>query len=190
MDADRFDTLSRALTPGHSRRGLTRLLGGALLGGPLAALGLAESEAKRKKKKKTNKRTTSPPPPPPPPPPSPPDDCGGCDDDGFACTSNTCVPALGGCVIVFDDANCQVEAGGCHSNGRCDPSDPNRQGNGCVYPRLANGTECEYQDGNGTTGTCCNGTCLKIVGQSCIGPGGVTNCAYVCDANGGAVCSC
>jgi hypothetical protein len=45
MDADRFDALSRALSTGHSRRRLTRLLGGLSLGGVLSALGGNEAAA-------------------------------------------------------------------------------------------------------------------------------------------------
>jgi hypothetical protein len=64
MDAERFDTLARTLTHGHSRRSLTRLLGGLSLGGPLALLGLAEVEAKRKKKKRKKKKPVAISPPP------------------------------------------------------------------------------------------------------------------------------
>jgi hypothetical protein len=45
MDADRFDALSRALSTGHTRRRLTRLLGGVSLGGVLSALGSDEATA-------------------------------------------------------------------------------------------------------------------------------------------------
>src|SRR5215213_814986 len=38
MDADRFDALSRALTTAHTRRRLSRLLGGLSLGGVLSTL--------------------------------------------------------------------------------------------------------------------------------------------------------
>ena len=77
MDADRFDAVTRSLREARSRRGLTRLLGALTLGGPLALLGAAETEAKRKKKKKkktgTTPTATAPPPGPgpvsPPPPP-------------------------------------------------------------------------------------------------------------------------
>ena len=53
MEDTRFDALAKSLTAGHSRRGITRLLGRLVLSGPLVSwLGLAESEAKKKKKKK------------------------------------------------------------------------------------------------------------------------------------------
>ncbi len=58
MDAERFDTLARSLKTPHTRRGLTRYLGGIALG-PLALLGLAETGAKRKKKKKKKRPTSS-----------------------------------------------------------------------------------------------------------------------------------
>src|SRR5918999_5210115 len=48
MDADDFDALSRVLSAGHTRRRLTRLLGGLSLGGALAALGLAEALAAKR----------------------------------------------------------------------------------------------------------------------------------------------
>jgi len=48
MDDTRFDNLLRSLSSGASRRGAL----GLLLGGPLALLGLAETEAKKGKKRK------------------------------------------------------------------------------------------------------------------------------------------
>ena len=51
MDAEPLDALARTLATGHSRRGVTRLLGGLALGGQLGLLGLAAAEAKRSKKK-------------------------------------------------------------------------------------------------------------------------------------------
>ena len=49
MDGSQFDALSRALAAAHSRRGLTGLLGGLLVGGSLPLLYAAEGAAKRKK---------------------------------------------------------------------------------------------------------------------------------------------
>ena len=53
MENDAFDSLTRSLTASltgrTTRRGITRLLGGLALGGPLALLGLSEAEAKCKK---------------------------------------------------------------------------------------------------------------------------------------------
>jgi hypothetical protein len=45
MDADRFDALSRALSTAHTRRRLTRLLGGLGLGGVLTTFGSEEAAA-------------------------------------------------------------------------------------------------------------------------------------------------
>ncbi len=57
MDQTRFDALTKSLTAGHSRRGITRLLGGLALSSPLVSwLGVAESEAKKKTKKKKKKK--------------------------------------------------------------------------------------------------------------------------------------
>lgn len=47
MDDARFDDLTRFLTGGRTRRGLGRLLGGLLLGGPLAS-SLDPAQAKKK----------------------------------------------------------------------------------------------------------------------------------------------
>src|SRR5215211_3521583 len=49
MDGSRFDALSRSLAANRSRRGLTRLLGGVAVAGPLGLLGLTETGAKKKK---------------------------------------------------------------------------------------------------------------------------------------------
>ena len=45
MDADRFDALSRALSTTHTRRRLTRLLGGLNVGGALSARSVREAAA-------------------------------------------------------------------------------------------------------------------------------------------------
>ena len=45
MDDARFDTLIRSFGTAYSRRGFSRLLGGATAGGLLTALGAAESVA-------------------------------------------------------------------------------------------------------------------------------------------------
>jgi len=52
MDEARFDAVARGLVAASSRRGLPRLLGGAVLGGPLALLGLVEAGSKKKRRKK------------------------------------------------------------------------------------------------------------------------------------------
>jgi hypothetical protein len=62
MDVDRFDTFTRQLTTGRSRRGAL----GVALGGSLGLLGLAApGTAKRHKKHKRKKRQQTPPPPQP-----------------------------------------------------------------------------------------------------------------------------
>jgi hypothetical protein len=62
METDAFARLTRAFMGTHprrmTRRGMTRLLGGLALGGPLALVGLAEAEAKCKKKCGPCKRCT------------------------------------------------------------------------------------------------------------------------------------
>ena len=55
MDAEHFNRLTRALTAVRSRRAFSRILRGFALGGSLALLDLAETEAKRKKGKKKRK---------------------------------------------------------------------------------------------------------------------------------------
>ncbi len=65
MDDTRFDKLLRSLSSGASRRGAL----GLLLGGPLALLGLAETEAKKGKKGKGKDKGKGKGKPPPPPPP-------------------------------------------------------------------------------------------------------------------------
>jgi hypothetical protein len=54
MDRYRFDALSRALWRGHTRRHLTRLLGGLSLGGVLSD-GLPDAAAASAKKRCTKK---------------------------------------------------------------------------------------------------------------------------------------
>ena len=50
MESTTFDVLTQTFAIRHSRRGMTRLLGGLALGGPLALLGLSKAEAKCRKK--------------------------------------------------------------------------------------------------------------------------------------------
>jgi Glycosyl hydrolase family 26 len=45
MDTDRIDAVSRALATGHTRRRVTRLLGGVSLGGVLSVLGSTDADA-------------------------------------------------------------------------------------------------------------------------------------------------
>jgi hypothetical protein len=48
MDDARFDALTKTLSIGHTRRGLTRLLGGLSLGGMLSVLGTTEALAAKR----------------------------------------------------------------------------------------------------------------------------------------------
>src|SRR5262245_28101031 len=135
MDAARFDALSRAFAVGHSRRGVTRLLGGLAiagsLDGPRSTETLAKHKHKRKHKKKcaqagqpTNKKhkqccsglivdgsgvcnpsNLSPPPPVPPPPPCA-TTCTGCCDAAGGCQPGTSSGSCGG-----GGAACQVCGG-------------------------------------------------------------------------------
>ena len=131
MIAERFDTLSRSLSTGSSRRSALA----AVLGGSLGLLGLDSIEAKKKKacspckkRKKGKCKGTLPdqtpcaggtcqggsciaPPPPPPPPPLP---CGGC-PSGQTCLSN------GSCAIP-----CPTGDGDCPFN-RCASCDRNAE---------------------------------------------------------------
>src|SRR5215212_893718 len=89
MDADRFDTLARALTDARSRRGALA----SLLGGTLGLLTLTETAGRHKKHKKKRK--------PPPVGTTPPVACpegqkscrGSCLPSNQCCTDGDC-PAL------------------------------------------------------------------------------------------------
>src|SRR5215204_218450 len=90
MDETRFDALARSLTQPRSRRGLTRLLGGLGVGGPLALFGAGETAAKPKKKKKNKKKSAAALPVSPPPSGCTPDcagkRCGDANGCGGFCT--------------------------------------------------------------------------------------------------------
>ena len=81
MDHQAFDGLTRSLTASltgsTTRRGITRLLGGLALGGPLALLGLGEAGATCTKKCGPCKRCKK-------------GKCKGKKPDGTACTGGTC----------------------------------------------------------------------------------------------------
>ena len=148
MDETRFDTLARTLTQVRSRRGLTRLLTGLALGGPLALLGLADAGGKKKNKKKSKKKKNKPPPPhqddlpplPPNPCPARQRPCGGkcvadCLDpemefDAATCTCRCpsgqvecavgCVPSCpAGQTMDPDTCTCECPARLVASNGAC-----------------------------------------------------------------------
>jgi hypothetical protein len=150
LDDFHFDALARSLTEARSRRGLTRLLSGLTLGGPLALLGLAETEAKRKKKKKKKKGATpvAPPPPPPPPPPT-------CTIDGVKNGTETDIDCGGGtCPPCGTDKTCQA-ARDCVS-GVC-------LNQVCQAPSCTDG----FKNGSETDRDC-GGSCPKCVtGKAC-----------------------
>jgi hypothetical protein len=113
MEHDAFDSLTRFLTGAQprsmTRRGITRLLGGLALGGPLTLLGFAEADAKKKpcppcKKRKHGKCKTKLP--------------NGTPCKGGACDSGRCVAAPAtGCVAQCSGKVCGPD--GC--GGQCGP---------------------------------------------------------------------
>jgi hypothetical protein len=169
VDDTRFDSLTRSLSDLRSRRGLTRLLIGIGLGGPLALGGLDENEAKRKKrkpvhgegkkkkkkKKKTGRTPTATVPPPdssvvsPPPPPDP---CAGVVCPAVARGTSGCVG--GTCIITSCDAgfrDCDgLVATGCETE-----VNANLQHCGTC------GNVCPGQGEPNTTVTCVSGTCQQ-----------------------------
>jgi hypothetical protein len=140
MDADRFDTLTRSLASGRSRRGLLTGVAG-LVGSLGLALGPYDVEArkkKRKRKKKKRKRktgagATAPPPPPPllsPPPPPPitspppPGPCDGLEEwsscgDGLFCQGGACLSGAGSCEDGADHCAQNCTGGNCPCGSNC-----------------------------------------------------------------------
>jgi hypothetical protein len=118
-----FDALVRSLAAGHSRRRLTRILGGLAVVGPSIFVGWQATAAKPKKRRKKRRRRRAPVPPPqgssPPLDPSP-DPCAGrqdddqCDGDG-RCLNGVCNPppdcrSIGQCgVDPFEIPCCSVD---------------------------------------------------------------------------------
>ena len=125
MESDAFDSLTRSLIGAHpgsmTRRGITRLLGGLALAGPLTLLGFAEADAKKKscppcKKRKHGKCKKKLP--------------NGTPCNGGACDSGRCVAVLatecvaqcGGKVCGPDGCGGQCGPGcaiGCCKDGAC-----------------------------------------------------------------------
>jgi hypothetical protein len=157
MDADRFDTLTRSLVSGRSRRGLMTGLAG-LFGSLGLALGSYDVEArkkkrKRKKKKKKKKKgaeATAPPPPPPPllsppppppnTPPPPPGPCDGLDDwdscgVGLFCQGGACLSGAGSCEAGADHCALNCTGGNC-------PCAPALGLNCLCHQTLAGATRC------------------------------------------------
>jgi hypothetical protein len=151
MDGSRFDAWSRTLVTAHSRRGLTRLLVGLAVGGPLAGLGRSETAAKPKRRKKKHQRPTSPPPPvSPPPPPCP---------DGQRLCRGSCLSLL----VCCDNADCLPAGGRTCQNGTCAcPPDKPRDdcpGSNTVCQECCRPEECqELGDLDGST--CVSGQCV------------------------------
>jgi hypothetical protein len=183
MDDSRFDTLVRSLTDVRSRRGLTRLLAGVAVSGPLALLGLAETEGKgkkgKKKKKKKKKRSTTSPGP-----------CAGkpndsaCNGDG-KCLNGVCNPkptCIGegsSCAGLGNAACCTkaCEGGECDGGSDSEPNnaecqvDADCQSRRCLGYRCVQGTE--------TPGTFCpNGFDARCASNQCgcVTESGVTRC--------------
>lgn len=156
MDGPHFDALSRALVEARSRRGLTRLLGGLLLGGSPGSLAPGESAAKGKQGggKKPKKKRGRP--------------ALGCAPScaGAQCGDDGCGGSCGGCPV------CQACAGGtcrpaddapCGINGRC----LHGACNATPLCRETNFTRCQRDV------DCCSTKCY--VGEGCaafIGPDG------------------
>jgi hypothetical protein len=115
MDETRFDALTRWLSTGNSRRGVTSLL----LGGSFGLLGLADVAAKRKRKKKRKKKRR----PAPPPAPTCSDGIKNGNETGVDCGGDCPRCADGqGCVTRDDCASARCDGGtclGCTSNLSC-----------------------------------------------------------------------
>ncbi|MBA2597828.1 MAG: hypothetical protein H0V00_14480, partial [Chloroflexia bacterium] len=123
MDDRRFDNLARLLAgAGWSRRGLARVLTGAVLT-PVLGLGFAaETDARKKGKGKGKKKKKKNQPPPPPP---------GCNGD---CTGKACL-ADDGCGAPCLSGSCPgtdvCTTGGCVSPG-CGPGKRDCGGGVCI----------------------------------------------------------
>jgi hypothetical protein len=117
MDAEHFDSLTRALQTVRSRRTLTAFLASLAAGGSLAlrpADGIAVKRKKAGGKKGGKKKKSAPssppnsPPPVSPPPPPPPPSCTGAGAPHFCQSAGVCVP---GCPAgkVFDATTCKCK---------------------------------------------------------------------------------
>jgi len=200
MDGSTFDTLTRSLHRGHSRRGLAGLLSGLALGGPLALLGQTEADAKRKKKKKKKKRPTSTTQTPLVPGPTCTPNCASkqCGPDGCGSVCGTCpltsqsCTAAGQCACLSNQRTCPtgacVPTGGCCSGNDClnmdgDPGEC--EAGTCFYkPRCSQaGVRCTE-----TAIGCCGG-CSTATGQSlCTNSSAGQSCYTTADCNSGLAC--
>jgi hypothetical protein len=134
MDAHRFDTLTRAFTERHSRRGFSRLLVPLLGLGSLAGLGAQETEAKKRRRKRKKKHRK-----PPCIPNCTDKTCGpdGCDGSCGTCGADE-VCSNGRCV-----SSCGTGKKPCA--GQCIPADQCCADTDCTDPSLPH---------------CCGGTCV------------------------------
>ena len=169
MDDSRLDKLARALSEAHSRRGLTRLLSGLAVGGPLAALGVADSEGKPKKKKKGKKkrsRGSS----PVPPPPTPPTGCTG------SCAGKAC-GADNGCGTPCQTGSCPTgetcQSGQCVSSG-C-PAGTRDCGGGVCQECCFGQTNSDYHCCPPEYPNCHDSTVYFGINRSCT-EGGICRC--------------
>ena len=156
MDADRFDILARSLRAPHTRRGVMRVLGGMALG-PLALLGIAQTEAKRKRKKKKK-----------PPPasvvyvPVPAGDC----PDGYTMCNGVCRDLL------FDPKHCGRCGRDCGSADAPDGATPRQ----CCEGRCQNPGCCRNSDCPRAGDVCSDGFCVTGAGTC---SGSLDSCSAV-----------
>ena len=178
MDADRFDTLTRAVTATGSRRTLTQALAALTLGGALGSVGTADVAAKTKKKKACppcKKRKQG--------------KCKGTKPDETACTGGTC--QSGSCLAapsaqpaptcsdgIKNGAETGVDCGG--SCPACANGQTCAARTDCASARCASGTCQACVTGDcGPSCLCRNGVCTRTNGE-------VASFCALCPA--GAVC--
>ena len=161
MDGPRFDTLTRSFSEARSRRGLVRLLGGFVLGGPLAVLRPPETWAKRKRKRKRKNKIKKQP----------------CYSFQRTCPDGSCVSSVAGCCSHDECGHCGgcvggrcVELPGLCNTGNCEFCDPYTW---TCQPSCTGGLTC---CGGQCCGTAycyeCNaGACTYRCGNNCCFPG-------------------
>ena len=171
MDRSAVDRLTKTLAEPHARRGLSRLLGGLAVGGPLALLGTTESAARKKRCPpcKTRKKGG----------------CKGKRPDGTACAGGTCQG--GACVKCVPEPVTETCAGA-----PCGPSRTNTCGQVVVCPCpsgltcLPNGTCARPCVNAGSCAGCApNSQCLgfpTVEGQNlCLAPNQICSTLQVCN---------
>ena len=196
MDSTAFDGLTRVLASDTTRRNMTRVLGGFVLG--ILALGPLPGDAKKggkKRKKKSKKRggneqdtntntPQSPSSPPPPPPPSP--TC----SDGITnggetdvdCGGGTCPRCAAGktCANRNDCTTALCTGGTCQQCVAASDCGTDSDGSMCACRDSAAGTRiCTKLNGRFIAG----GTCADCVaGEQCTLPPGGAECLFSCGA--------